>query len=338
MGNFSKIIKIAEDIFIGNDFPTFIIAEAGINHNGDLSLALKLIDEAKRCKASAVKFQYFKAEKLYKISDPMFNFFKKVELKEKDVISLIEHARDLKIECFFSVFDLEGIRFLSELGVKIFKIASSDLTFLPLIFKLIKKAKVIFLSTGMSEFVEIEEILRIFERENFKNLILLYCVSLYPPEPKDINLNFLEILRKKFNVICGFSDHYPENIFSLASILKGAKVIEKHFTLDKNLEGPDHKISADPKQFKKLIEDIRKIEIALKEKKSERENKLKRYARRGMYAKEDISEGEILSLNKFDFLRPQLDGIDPLEFFKMKNPKAKKCIRKGSLLKKEDIK
>ena len=303
----------------------FIIAEAGINHNGSFVLAKKLVNAAKKAGADAVKFQTFtaknvilkKAKKLSyqkknnKDKETQLQLLKKLELKKDEFVKLKKYCKLKKIEFMSTPKDLESAKFLNKLGVRIFKIGSGDILNKELLKYLGRTKKKIILSTGLANIKEIDNAFKFFGRK--KNIFLLHCVSLYPTPDNLANLNSIKFLKKKFKVICGFSDHTLGINISLASIAKGAQIVEKHITLNKKMKGPDHKISLNPIDFAKLVNGIRQIEksfgkfgkvISNNEKKN-----IKKF-RRGLYFSKNIKKDHIILHEDIAVKRPLL-GLDP---------------------------
>lgn len=262
---FNKNI-IFKNIRIGNNFKTFIIAEAGINHNGSLSMAKKLIDQAKISGCDAVKFQSFLkntrisskvktsnyAETVNKEQENLFQLFERLSLSFQKQEKIFSYARFKKLEIFSTPFDKESVDFLEDQKVKLYKIASMDLVNLPLIEYIAKKNKPIILSTGMSTLGQIEEAVNLIKDIGNPNLCLLHCNSTYPSPEEDMNLNVINSLKVSFGLPAGLSDHTTNITTSLLAVLLGANVLEKHFTLDKLLEGPDHFLSLDLQELKKV--------------------------------------------------------------------------------------
>ncbi|MBM9547649.1 N-acetylneuraminate synthase, partial [Leptospira sp. 201903074] len=258
---------------------TLIIAEAGVNHNGDLKLAHQLIDIACEAGVDIVKFQTFRAEALVTESakkaeyqaastDPeesQYSMLKKLEISPSAHKELIDHCFDKNIEFLSTAFDLESLDFLTTLNLKRFKIPSGEITNLPYLEAIGKLGKPVILSTGMANLGEIEEAILVLESSGLPRdlLTVLHCTTEYPTPFSDVNLLALQSIKNAFGVSVGYSDHTSGIEISLAAVALGATVIEKHFTLDKNLPGPDHKASLDPTELKQLVAGIRNIELAL---------------------------------------------------------------------------
>ncbi|MDD2695388.1 MAG: N-acetylneuraminate synthase family protein [Anaerolineales bacterium] len=266
------VIKIG-DRLVGDGQPTYVIAEIGVNHNGILALALELIDIAKDAGADAVKFQKRKLDALYgkkylenanageKTLRYLLPILQQVELPERDYYEIVEHCRKVGITFLCSAFDKESADFLDSLSVPAYKVASADLTNLPLLDHLVTKGKPLILSTGMSRMDEVEFTVH-FLKEHQASFALLHCNSTYPAAFEDINLRFMEQLRK-FDVPVGYSGHERGIAISTVASALGASIIERHLTLDRTMDGPDHAASLEPQGFKKMVRDIRQVAEAL---------------------------------------------------------------------------
>ena len=311
---------------IGEEEPCFIVAEAGVNHNGDVELAKKLIDVAKDAGADAVKFQTFKAENVV-VEDAQkaeyqkettgegtqYEMIKSLELSEEDFEGLADYAKKKDILFLSSPFDKESVGLLYELDIPAFKVGSGEITNFPLLRYIAKKGKPIILSTGMSSLGEVEEALNVIRSEGAEDVVLLHCVSNYPAMIEDVNLRALETLKQAFKIPVGFSDHTLGTTASIAAVALGACVIEKHFTLDRDLPGPDHKASLEPDELKEMVKAIRDVEKALGDgikRPTKEEEEIKKVARRSIVAKKDIPEGTILTEDMLDAKRPGT-GIPP---------------------------
>ena len=323
---------------IGENKPVFIVAEAGINHNGCLNIAKKLISEAKKSGADAIKFQMFSADDLATKNSKYYQLFKKLELSDLDFEELNNFARLKKIIFFASPFSNHAVDQLEKLQVPVYKIASGDLTNLPLIEYVAKKRKPIIISTGMSNIKEIKETLLKIKKIN-NRIILLHSVSGYPTPIQEVNLKVIQSLKSKFPYAVGFSDNGIDQLVPLVAVSMGAKIIEKHFTLNKNMKGPDHKISSNPKEFSNLVKNIRLIEQMMGNnmkscQKSEAVNKTA--ARRSITANQIIKKGEKISEHMIAIKRPAT-GIEPKFFKKVIGKIAKKRIKKEQSIKWNDI-
>ncbi len=263
---FNTHVKIGNNI-IGEKNKTFIIAEAGLNHNGSLNIAKKLIDSAKKTKCNAIKFQSFLphtrvskfvksekyAEKIIGTQESISELFSRLSLNFSAQKKIFNYARKKKMMIFSTPFDNESADFLEKLGVSAFKIASADLVNLPLIRHVSKKFKPMFISTGMSTVSEIDDAVETVKSTGNKNLILLHCNSSYPSTYSEINLKFMDTLRQMYNLPVGFSDHTTDLLSSKVAISRGANVVERHFTLNKKMEGPDHILSSNQNEMSDLV-------------------------------------------------------------------------------------
>jgi len=322
-----------------------IIAEAGVNHNGILENALKLVDVAKVAGADYVKFQSFKTEKLVSkfalkaeyqkqttdADETQFDMIKKLELSDSDHQVIIEYCKKVGIGFMSSPFDKDGISYLDSLGVDFFKIPSGELTNLPYLRELKKFNKKIILSTGMASLAEVKAALSVLEG---LEVIVLHCNTEYPTPMKDVNLNAMLTIKNECGVDVGYSDHTLGIEVPIAAVAMGAKVIEKHFTLDKTMEGPDHRASLDPTELKKMVQGIRNIEAALGngiKAPSESEMKNIAIARKSIVANRDIKEGETFSSDNITTKRPA-DGLSPMLWDQVVGSKAKKNFKEDELI------
>jgi N-acetylneuraminate synthase len=311
--------------------PVYIIAEAGVNHNGDLKLAKRLVAAAAAAGADAVKFQSFKAAKLLRADAPkadyqrqtteagesQYEMLRRLELSEEAHFELADLCAKLDIEFMSTPFDLDSARFLAGLGLSRFKVSSGDLTNLPLLRYLGGLGRPVIVSTGLAEPDEIKAGAEALLKAGLgpEKITLLHCTTSYPTPFEDVNLLAISTLKKEFpELSIGFSDHSPGLEASLAAVALGAEVIEKHFTLDKNLPGPDHRASLDLKELIDLTAGLRRVEKALGDgRKSMRaaEKPNKPVARKSLVAARDIAAGEIFSEENLTAKRPG-DGLSPL--------------------------
>ena len=308
----------------------FIIAEAGVNHNGSIDNAIKLIDEASRCGVDAIKFQTFKAEKLvcknaqkaeYQINssdveENQFDMLKKLELDMDTHKILIEHCSQKNIMFLSTPFDLDSIDELESLGMLIFKIPSGEITNYPYLKKVASLSKPIIISTGISTLGEIEEALDILYENNAEDITVLHCNTEYPTLMEDVNLRAMKTIESAFKVKVGYSDHTNGIEISIAAVTLGASIIEKHFTLDKNMIGPDHKSSLNPVELEQMVKSIRNIELALGDgvkKPSKSELKNKNVVRKSIVADRSIKKGDIILENDITVKRPA-NGISPMRW------------------------
>ena len=306
----------------------FMIAEASSNHNGKIDTALELVRAAKRAGADAIKFQEFTLESLF--SPPHYKRALGIETEEweKQIQMLAfkpcwheavaEEAQKCGIVYFSTPFSIDAVDGLDPY-VPFYKISSGDITYFPLLEKVGEKGKGVFLSTGASYIEEIDEAVNILRRFDPPFICLMHCLMLYPAPPDDLNLNFIQTLKQRYDIPVGFSDHSRGTDAAPVAVGKGAVAIEKHFTLDKNQEGADHKNSADPEEFSELVRKVRSAESMLGRAEriivpGEKEERI--YARRGIYSSVPIEKGEEITLKNTAFLRPNIsigaEGIGDL--------------------------
>lgn len=327
---------------------TYIIAEAGVNHNGSVEIAKKLIDVAKNSGADCVKFQTFisknlvsknaiKADYQKKVTDKnesQLDMLKDLELTFDQFVELKNYSESKNIDFMSTAFDFESIDFLNSLDLKIWKIPSGEITNLPYLIKIAKLNKPIILSTGMSSIEEVDLAIKIIKEYNKSKLTILHCTTEYPSPYKDINLNAMLTIKNKFNIDVGYSDHTKGIDIPIAATALGAKVVEKHFTLNKNMIGPDHKASLEPQELKAMVTSIRNIEIALGDgikKPAESEIKNISVARKSIIASKSIKAGEIFTTENITVKRPG-HGISPMNWFNVIGKKAKKDFNEDELI------
>lgn len=332
---------------------TYIIAEIGVNHNGNIELAKKLINCAVKSGANAVKFQSYNAEKLANPNTPKVNYqvinsqeknethfqmLKKYELSKEEHILLKNYCDDSNIDFLSTPYDVDNARFLNNLDVKMFKTASADIVDFQLHRYISSTYKPVIISTGMSNIKEIKSILEYYDKEK-NSIILLHCVSNYPCSINSVNLNSICFLRDYFKLPVGYSDHSSELLVPLLSIALNSKVIEKHFTLDKSMKGPDHKASSTPDEFANLVKQVRKSEKILgnfsKEVKDE-EFDMRMISRKSIYLNKKVLKSQVICEDDFMLRRPGV-GLNPLEINNFIGKKYKITKNKGDLLTIEDI-
>jgi N-acetylneuraminate synthase len=343
------VIKIG-DRLVGDGQPTYIIAEIGVNHNGLLDLALKLIDIAKDAGADAVKFQKRKLDKLYskkylenanageKTLRYLLPILQQVELPDEAYYKIVEHCQEREITFLCSAFDAESADFIDSLGVPAFKVASADLTNLPLLDHLVKKGKPLILSTGMSRIDEVEITVN-FLKERGAEFALLHCNSTYPAAFEDINLRFMEKLRR-FGVPVGYSGHERGIAVSTVASALGASIIERHLTLDRTMDGPDHAASLEPQGFKKMVRDIRQVAMALgtgEEKFFSRGEILNREVLgKSLVAARRINPGEVITSDMVAVKGPAL-GISPQRYPELIGRVAERVIEEDEPFQESDL-
>lgn len=309
---------------------TTIIAEAGVNHNGDITIAKKLIEEASTAKADYVKFQTFRGAAVISkyaqkaayqkettdSEESQLDMVRKYELTLEHHKELISHCEAKSIAFLSTPFDLDSIDLLNNLGLDTLKIPSGEITNLPYLEVIAKLKKNIILSTGMSNLGEVESAVNLLQKYGTTNITLLHCTTEYPAPYEDVNLNAMLTLKQAFGLPVGYSDHTKGIEVSLAAVAMGATLIEKHFTLDKNMEGPDHKASLEPHELQQLVSSIRNIEQSMGDGKkcvSTAEEKNKAIARKSIVAKIAIKKGEVFTSENLTTKRPG-DGISPMKW------------------------
>jgi len=304
---------------IGENNPVFIIAEAGINHNGNVKLAKKMISVAKKSGVDAIKFQTFKASDLASPSSPYFKIFKKNELEDEEFGEISDYAREKEIIFFSTPVSEDAVDLLIKLRVPLFKISSGDLTHLPLLRHVASKKKPIIISTGMSNLREINNAVKTINSKSNKKIMILHSVSAYPTPMNEVNLNSIQLLKERFPYPIGYSDNGEGNLVSLTAVAVGAKIIEKHFTLSKKMIGPDHSFSSDPKELEDLVKKIKQTEKILGKKEKNyqpSEKKIRVLARRSIITKTMIPKGTKISKKMLSIRRPAT-GIAPSNLSKV---------------------
>lgn len=316
-----------------------IIAEIGINHNGSIKLAKKLIAGAASAGADYVKFQSYITKEIVDLKSPLANYqkkqkvksqfelLKKYELSYNDHIELIKYSKKKKIKFLSSPFDIKSCNWLKNLGLKSIKIPSGEITNFQLLNEVSRSFQNIFLSTGMSNLKEIKDAYKILNKNKKKNIILMHCTSMYPVNPENVNLNFLK--RINFTKKIGFSDHSLGFIASIMSLAYGVCLIEKHITLNKNYPGPDHKASMELNEFKNFVKNLRNAVKYLGNENFVRpieENNNKDVVRKSIFAKTDIKKGEIFTINNLSVKRPGI-YLSANKWFLLLGKKSKKNIK-----------
>ncbi len=342
-----------QDRLIGQDNPCFIIAEAGVNHNADLKMAKKMIDCAVDAGADAIKFQTFSADTLVTKTaqkaeyqkdttgcvESQYQMIKNLELSYDEFKILSKYAKKKGIIFLSTPFDNESVDFLNDLDIPAFKIPSGEITNFPLLAQIASKKKPVILSTGMSNLAEIEEATTFLKNNGAKDIFLLHCVTNYPADIREVNLRAMDTIRCAFKLPVGYSDHTMGITISIAAVVMGACIIEKHFTLDRNLPGPDHRASLEPDELKNLVLAIREVELGkgsgLK-KSTPEEEKNKLVIRKSLVAKKDISMGEQITVDMLTVKRPGT-GIEPRYYSKIIGSKAIRSISKDELIEWHDI-
>lgn len=348
--NYQNKIEI-DGTIIGHDQPCYIIAEIGINHNGDILLAKKLIDIAVEAGVNAVKFQKRHLENIYQkeiLANPsldsqgteiLIDVLKEVEFSENDFKNIVDYCKDKKITLLCTPWDIPSVDFLEKFNIPAYKIASADLTNFPLIRHVSKTKKPLIVSTGMSTMEEIEKTVHFIKNENVP-FLLLHCNSTYPSPVELLNLNLIPVLREKFSVPIGYSGHESSIIPSVTSANMGAVVIERHITLDKHMEGLDQAASLEPDELKKLVEYVRESEkakgIALK-KMTRGEILQREVLSKSIVCSLDIRKDDVFSETNIE-VRTPARGLSPQYYYELLGKKSHRDIKRGEYLQLDDLK
>lgn len=327
---------------------TYVIAEAGVNHNGSFDLACRLAAAAKDAGADCVKFQTFKSEHLVSRiaqkaeyqkattgnADSQLEMLRALELSEDEFVRLKAYCEDIGITFLSTPFDLESLAFLDELGVPFWKIPSGEVTNLPYLLAIANTKKPVVMSTGMCELEEIRAAVEVLRANGTPAIKLLHCNTEYPTPFEDVNLRAMDTLRREFGVEVGYSDHTKGIEVPIAAVAMGATVIEKHFTLDKNMKGPDHKASLEPQELAAMVRAIRNIEQAIgsgEKTASPSELKNRPIARKSIVAKRPIKVGELLCEENLTVKRPG-SGISPMKWFEVLGTTARRNFEEDELI------
>ena len=326
----------------------FIIAEAGVNHNGSIEIARKLVDEAVSAGADAVKFQTFKAENLvcknakkaaYQMEttnsdESQFDMLKKLELTPEMHRELIDYCRGKGIMFLSTPFDIDSLHYLVQCGIKIIKIPSGEITNYPYLREVGRIGKPVILSSGMSTLDEVGIALNVLKEYGSRDITILHCNTEYPTPYADVNLRAMMTIKDKLGVKVGYSDHTQGTEVSVAAVALGAVVIEKHFTLDKNMEGPDHKASLEPSELYEMVRQIRNIEASLGDgikEPSASEKKNIEVARKSIVAKKVIRKGDVFTEENLTTKRPGT-GISPMQWNKVIGHRAIRNFKADELI------
>lgn len=325
-----------------------IIAEAGVNHNGDIDLAKKMIDVAKRAGVDYIKFQTFKPEKLASrfavkaeyqkentgTDESQVEMLKKLTLSEKEYRELADYAQNNNIGFISTPFESDSLEFLKSIDMDFWKLPSGEVTNYPFLVEIAKTGMPVVMSTGMCDLKEISDAISILRNNGANSISLLHCNTQYPTPFEDVNLHVMETLRREFNVEVGYSDHTRGIEVPIAAVAMGATIIEKHFTLDKNMEGPDHKASLEPDELAAMVKAIRNIECALglnvkEPTKSEIANRA--VARKSIVAKCSIKAGDSFSVDNLTTKRPG-NGVSPMKWNELVGKKANRDYSEDELI------
>ncbi len=356
MGNKYQSLIHIEGRAISRSDPVFVIAEIGVNHNGDLALAKEMVRSAKECGVDCVKFQTFRVEEFMAsrgvkysylsagrtVSEDMCDMFARLELPASWHIELFEYARDLGLVPLTSVADPLSVEVAESAGVSAFKISSEDLINIPLLEFVSSRGKPLILSTGMADEQELDDALAILLRHGLEEVILLHCVSVYPTPDEEVRLGRMLALSNKTGAVVGYSDHSMGIVAPIIAVGLGACVIEKHFTLDRNLEGPDHALSSDPDEMSQLVCEIRKAETMrglaneiISPSKSELIQRP--IVRRSLVAVEDLPKGIRISKNHLCFQRAGAEGLRYRDIDALLDKTLKHSMTKGALVLPSDL-
>ncbi len=324
-----------------------IIAEIGVNHNGDFDIAKRMIEVAKECGVDVVKFQTFNVDALTSGQAEMAKYQKdntgktetqkemltKLALSQEQFKELAKYCKEIGITFLSTPFDIDSVRFLNPIQ-DIWKIPSGEITNYPYLVEIAKTGKNVILSTGMCTLDEIADALEVLKANGTKDITLLHCTTDYPTPPESVNLNAMLTLKEKFGYPVGYSDHTEGIEVDIAAVAMGATVIEKHFTLDRNMPGPDHKASLEPNELKKMVQAIRKIETAMgsdEKQPTQAELENRKVARKSIVAATDICKGEIFTEDNITTKRPGT-GISPMKWNEYIGVKASRDYLKDELI------
>ena len=332
---------------------TLIIAEAGVNHNGNFELAKQLVDKAVEGGADIVKFQTCKAENVIsryadkaeyqKVTtgeaDSQLEMVRKLMLTYEEYGKLKEYCDEKGIEFLSTAFDLPSVDYLHSIGMRRWKIPSGEITNLPLLIKIAKLGEPIIMSTGMSELSEVADAIKVLKENGAGEITILHCTTEYPAPYEDVNLKAIDTMKEAFGLAVGYSDHTKGLEIPVAAVARGTCVIEKHFTLDRNMEGPDHKASIEPDELKQMVDMIRHVEVAIGDgikKVSPSELKNQDIARKSIIAKTAIKTGDIFTEENITAKRPG-SGISPMKWFDLLGKTAKHDYQEDYLIEEDEL-
>ena len=332
---------------------TLIIAEAGVNHNGNFELAKQLVDKAVEGGADIVKFQTCKAENVIsryadkaeyqKVTtgeaDSQLEMVRKLMLTYEEYGKLKEYCDEKGIEFLSTAFDLPSVDYLHSIGMRRWKIPSGEITNLPLLIKIAKLGEPIIMSTGMSELSEVADAIKVLKENGAGEITILHCTTEYPAPYEDVNLKAIDTMKETFGLPVGYSDHTKGLEIPVAAVARGACVIEKHFTLDRNMEGPDHKASIEPDELKQMVDMIRHVEVAIGDgakKVSPSELKNQDIARKSIIAKAAIKAGDVFTEENITTKRPG-SGINPMKWFDLLGKTAKHDYQEDYLIEEDEL-
>ena len=332
---------------------TLIIAEAGVNHNGSFELAKQLVDKAVEAGADIVKFQTCKAENVISRyadkaeyqkettgeADSQLDMVRKLMLTYEEYGELKKYCDEKGITFLSTAFDLPSVDYLHSIGMKMWKIPSGEITNLPLLIKIAQLHEPIIMSTGMSNLDEVEDAVKVLKDNGAGGITLLHCTTEYPAPYEDVNLKAMQTMRERFDLPVGYSDHTKGIEIPVGAVALGACVIEKHFTLDRNMEGPDHKASLEPQELKQMVDSIRNVEKAIGDgikKVSKSEEKNKDIARKSIIASKAIKAGDIFTEDNVTTKRPG-NGINPMKWFDLLGRTAKHNYEEDYLIELDEL-
>lgn len=324
---------------IGDNNPCFIIAEAGSNHNGDINQAKRLVDIAVEAGVDAVKFQTFTGDKLFSKSHPANEIVKKYEFKLEWHKEIKEYCDSKEIMFMTTPFQKDAVDLLEELGTEAYKVASGDMDYYSLLDYISNTGKPVILATGMSYMDEVKGAVSRIKQGNTQEIAVLHCISNYPPKDDDINLNVIKTMKEELDMPIGFSDHSMGITVPIAAVAIGANIIEKHFTISRELEGMDHFYALEPQELKRMVEEIRKVEKAMgngakvpvKAEYAERH-----YARRGIIAACNLKADDVIEEKHLDYVRP-VNGIESKYYKEVIGRKVNKDIKEDEAIRWEDL-
>jgi len=328
-----------ENKFIGEGYPTFIIAEIGINHNGDFMICKKMIKSAYESGANGVKIQTVDESSSYIEGTKSYDLFKNKDFTDKELLKLRNYSKKLGVIFFSTPGDIKSFKRLLRIKTSILKISSGLSSNYPLIRQILKSKTPLIISTGMSTIKDIKELNQYIKKFRFKKIAIMKCTSQYPAQPENLNLKSINYMKKISQFPIGYSDHAMGDTAVVVAVANGASLIEKHFTLNKKLKGADHFISLEPKEFKEMVRKIRITEKALGEKNFNLNKKIKKNKNifsRHLTAIKDINVGDRLNLSNIGFMRHKTvnSSLPPNYFFKIENKRSKYFFKKGQLIKK----
>lgn len=326
----------------------YIIAEAGVNHNGSIEVAKKMVGVAKESGVDAIKFQTFQAKKMVTArslkaeyqkkgtaeGESQLEMLKMLQLSQEEFIVLKTYCEQMEIDFLSTPFDLESLAFLDRIGLKRWKIPSGEITNLPYLIKIAETKQPVILSTGMTTMEEVQEAINVLKKNGTVEMSLLHCTTEYPTPYNDVNLTAMNTMQREFSMPVGYSDHTMGIEISIAAVAMGATIIEKHFTLDRNMNGPDHQASLEPDKLREMVEAIRHVEEAMGDgikQPAQSEIKNIHVARKSIVAKNSIAKGGILTEENLTVKRPG-SGISPMKWFEVLGSKALRNFEEDELI------